>query len=144
MESKKRAFYLQEIKSYSDVPVPEIHFFDDSMKILPYAYTIMSKLDGMPIDKKYHRTKTRIYFFQAGEILSKLHSIKFNKFGWLLDNEIYPAFNTWKDFVWHDIQLKTSRLDELSEFKKLIPKIENFLNIYTYLLNVKEKTISSP
>lgn len=137
-KAKKEAFIYRKIAAL-DIPIPEIYCIDDSGKILPYAYLIMSKIKGRQIDENYRKYKNKRLFGQAGEILAKLHTIKFQKFGWIIGNKIKPAFKRWQDFVWHDIGLKFARLKNIRKVMNIKDEIEHYLSNYSYLLDVNKK-----
>ncbi|MBD3164727.1 phosphotransferase [Candidatus Woesearchaeota archaeon] len=137
-KAKKESFVYRCIKSQLDIPVPEILASDDSGEIIPKAYMLMSKIDGMAIDKNYRKYRKKPIFRKAGEILARLHSVKFHHFGWLMDNEIKPAFRKWRDFAWHDLLTKMYNISSLKEIRKMIPRIEEKIGEYSFLLDIKE------
>ncbi len=72
------------------VPAPKIYATDTSLKKFPVRYQVMEKIKGEPMkvfynDKTLDRQKTSI---QLGKILSKLHSVKMEKFGFLNTQKI--------------------------------------------------------
>ena len=138
-KAEKEAFVYRDIRAHIDIPVPIVYITDDSKKLLPYAYNIMSKMEGMQIDKSYKKYGNKRLFKQAGEVLSKLHHIRFHKYGWLYKNQINPAFNRWRDFVWYDVEQKLSKLKKVKKVMRLIGDIEDFLNKYDAFLDVTSK-----
>lgn len=137
-KAKKESFVYRCIKSHVDIPIPEILAVDDTKKILPNAYMLMSKIDGIEIDKNYRKYKNKSIFRKAGELLAKIHSIKFHHYGWIMDNEIRPAFPRWHDFVWHDFYTKMCNIKTIRSLKPLLPQIEGMLGRYSPLLNTKQ------
>ncbi len=132
-KAKKEAFIYQKIRKNSDIPIPEIYSLDDSKKILPRAYLLMSKIEGKKIDESYKKYRNRKLFEKAGEILAKLHKIKFQDYGWIIGNKVCPKFRKWEDFVRHDIayKLKNIKADKIL--------ISQYLNENSYLLKIKNK-----
>ncbi len=138
-KARKEEFVYSEIRRHTTVPVPEIFFIDDSMEKSPFAYSILSKLPGIPLDKAYHKGDDASLFEKAGEMLAQIHTIRYPQFGWIVGNEIMPAFDNWKEFCWHDIRFKRDRLSSLKPVQSLRPKIDTFLNQYSYLLEIEDK-----
>lgn len=73
------------------LPVPRIILYDKTKKIVPYGFVIMSKLDGEDLDELWNKLskKEQIQIAEKiGEMLGKIHSVKFDKFGMLLPEGI--------------------------------------------------------
>ena len=138
-KARKEAFVYNYIRENVDIPVPEIYAFDDSMKLVPGAYLLMSKIEGISIDKNYRKYRNKKIFEKAGEVLAKLHSIKFDKYGWIVDNEIKPSFSKWNKFFEYDIGLKLSALRKVKLVSGLLDDLQSFIERHDYLLKVKSK-----
>ena len=73
------------------LPVPRIIFYDKTKKLIPYEFVIMSKLEGEDLDFVWNKLSKKEQMQIAekmGEILGKIHSVKFNSFGLLLPKGI--------------------------------------------------------
>jgi fructosamine-3-kinase len=138
-KAQKEFFIYRDIKAHLDIPVPKIYCVDDSRKVMPNAFALMSKLPGMQIDIAYKKYKNKRLFEQAGEILAKLHSIKFPKYGWIVGKSIKPAFKSWREFVWHDIEIKLSHLKKVKKVMNLVGDVEHYLEQNDDLLNIKKQ-----
>lgn len=138
-KAKKESFVYKCIRSQLNIPVPEVYAIDDSMTILPNAYALMSKLEGVAIDKNYKKYGNKKLFEKAGEVLAKLHSIKFRKYGWIIDNGIKPSFSKWSDFFKYDLKVKFTKACNVKAVHKLSPGIMEFIDDNIHLLNVRNK-----
>jgi len=138
-KAKKEEFVYRQIRSHVDVPIPEIHYVDDSQTILPSAYCIISKLEGMHLDQAYQKYKNKKIIEEAGEILAKLHTIKFDKYGWIIGHAIHPSFSTWKEFVLYDIDFKLGKLSLIKKIIDLKSKINGFVEKNKHLLDIAQK-----
>lgn len=95
-------------------------------------YLLMSKIEGKELsikDKKLVK--------EAGELLAKIHSIKFPYHGWIVGKEIKPKFRDWADFIYYDINQKFRKIPK--EHKKLKNNIRDILNKNKFLLDFKAK-----
>ncbi len=137
-KAKKEEFIYNDIKAHVDIPVPEVFAVDDSKKLLPNAFMLMSKIDGIEIDKNYRKYGNKKIFRKAGEILGKLHSINFSNFGWIVGRDIRPAFDSWRDFFWYDIETKLTKLKNVPRIQKRIGDIEAFINSYAQYLDIRK------
>ncbi len=133
-KARKEEFVYLDIAAHIDVPIPDVYEVDDSLKHCKKAYMIMSKLPGDTISRVYKKTNNKKLFEQAGEILAKLHHVKLPKFGWIVGNQIHPAFHQWKDFVWHDISLKMERLCRVKHIESYKHEVEQYFNTYACYL----------
>lgn len=83
------------------VPAPEILLIEDNLK---HAICVQKKITGEPLERgkiNYWKLKTnelKKIIIQAGEILSKIHSIQVNNFGYL-DDEGWGQFNTFQEMM---------------------------------------------
>jgi aminoglycoside phosphotransferase (APT) family kinase protein len=135
-KAEKEVFVYNDIRAHVDVPIPEVYCVDDTKKNVPFAFSVISKIPGKQIDINYKKYRNKRLFREAGEILAKLHSIRFPRFGWIVGNEIRPAFDSWRNFVWHDIELKLSKISLNKQVVKLIGDVEYYLNMKGYLLDI--------
>ncbi len=133
-KAKKEAFIYRMVRQKLEIPVPEVLYSDDSKEEFPFAYSIMGKLPGKQIDRIYGRKNI---FEKAGECLGKLHTIHFGKFGWIVGNDVQPAFRKWKDFFWHDINRKIERIRE--GIPQELPKIRRYFEENSGLLEISSK-----
>lgn len=138
-KARKEVFVYNYIRSHTDIPVPEVYAYDDSKKLLPNAYALMSKIDGIALHKNYRKYGNKKIFEKAGEVLAKLHSIKFRRYGWIMDKGIKPSFGKWLNFFNYDLKIKLARACNVREVHKLSPGIINFIDDNISFLDVRSK-----
>lgn len=125
---KKEKYLYNLIRKKTDVPVPKIIKTGRN-------YLLMSKIKGKEL-----QIKDRALIKKAGELLAKIHSIKFHYYGWIISNEIKPKFKNWLDFINYDTNLKFRKIPKKyiklkNKIKNIIEKNKSLLNI----LNIKSK-----
>lgn len=122
---KKEKYLYDMIKKKAKVPVPKI-------LVAGKNYILMEKVDGKELqitDKQLIR--------KAGEILAKLHSIKFKHYGWIVEDKIKPKFSNWSSFIRYDLDQKLKKLPKAH--KSLGKTIKKILDDDNKLLDIKEK-----
>lgn len=127
---EKEAFLYNLIRKKTDVPMPLVYNVDLSKEILNKPYIILSRIEGkeLPLNKKVIK--------EAGSYLAKIHSIKFDFFGWIIDKKIYPKFNLWSDFIFYDLDYKIKRTKIPND---LINGIIRYVKKNQFLLDIKTK-----
>jgi len=139
-KAKKEEFLYNLISRKTDVPVPKVHMADISKKILPKAFILYSKIEGENLDIYYKKTKDTKVMAKAGEIIAKIHSIKFPSYGWIMGKKIEPRFSRWSDFMSYDIDEKLSKLSKIKKFPKdMIYRIIDYFIENKNLLNIKKE-----
>lgn len=127
---EKEAYLYNLIKEKTDVPVPYVYKVDASKKIIDKPYAILSKIEGKELSLNKDAVK------EAASYLAKLHSIKFDSFGWIINNQIKPKFRTWPDFILYDLNYKIKRTrmpDQLAD------KTRKYIKKNQFLLDIKTK-----
>jgi len=82
-------------------------------------YMLMTKVEGKELSRR-----DNVLVKKAGEILAKIHSIKFPYYGWIINKEVKPRFKRWADFIDYDVKLKFSKIPgKYSDLKKRVKKI---------------------
>lgn len=127
---EKEAYLYNLIKRKTDVPVPSVYNIDTSKSIISKPYALLSRIEGkeLPLSKSLVK--------EAGSYLAKLHSIKFDSFGWIINNQIKPKFKTWPDFVSYDLNYKIKRTTMPGQ---LAGKIKKYVKTNQFLLDIKTK-----
>ena len=94
--SLKKEARVHEILRSIGIPVPEVIETDDSKKIIPAEFMICSYIEGRDLeeiwDKLSEKEKEEISE-EMGEILGRIHKIKFNEYGYLKINGIREEYN---------------------------------------------------
>lgn len=83
---EKEVFLYGLIAKRIRIPTPEVVFYDDSKKILDKNILFLSKVGGARLsDESVHLSKKKVnrVYFQMGAILRKIHSIRFDRFGYI-------------------------------------------------------------
>ncbi len=124
-KAQKEEFLYKLIKKKTTVPVPTVL---DAGK----DYLVLSKILGKNLnkDKKLIR--------KAGEVLAKLHKIKFHSYGWIVGKEIKPRFSSWEKFMQYDLNHKLRKLKGFVK-RDLIKKSRVYFNRNKYLLKIRSK-----
>ncbi len=100
--SKKEKFNLRKEKRIHEmlqkkgIPVPRVIYLDDSKEKVDFEFMILSKAEGIDLGEifdKLPKKQQENIFEQIGEILGKIHSIKFENYGYLTPKGIYNEHN---------------------------------------------------
>ncbi len=86
------------IKNNTDIPIPEILYYNFESDIIPSTYFFMSKLNGQPLNKikKLSDEDKKHIHEQLGKYTAQLHAIKGEFFGYsTFEGSTYT--NTWRD-----------------------------------------------
>ena len=127
----KEAYIYDLIAKNTDVPVPVVHLVDTSQNILPKSFTLLSKVQGKELT-----INNKKLIEKAGEYLAKIHSIQFDKFGWIVGKEIKPAFKKWVDFCEYDLNHKLRNLKKY-DGKFYIKKIKKYFDENKHIIDIE-------
>jgi len=122
---KKEEYVYNLIRKKTEIPVPRV-----ILRGKNYALTEKIQGNELPLDNKALIRK-------AGELLAKLHSIKFPSYGWIIGDEIKPKFGNWFDFITYDLNQKLRKLPK--KHKLLKAKIRNIIYANKSLFDIKSK-----
>ncbi len=78
--------YVIELMRENNLPVPRIYAFDNSCEAIPEEYMILEKLPGVRLDtiwKSLTKEEKLQITEEIGKLLSRIHSIKFEEFGFI-------------------------------------------------------------
>ncbi len=139
-KAKKEEFLYSLISRKTNVPVPKIYLTDTSKKILPNAFILYSKIEGENLDVYYKRTGNKKIIEKAGELLAKIHSIKFLSYGWIMGKSVEPKFSRWLDFLSYDMDEKLNKISKIKKLPKdLLYKIIDYYNKNKELVDVDKE-----
>ncbi|MDO8481238.1 MAG: aminoglycoside phosphotransferase family protein [Nanoarchaeota archaeon] len=133
-KARKEAFLYDQLSSLN-VPIPQVLGSSDGK----VPYLLYEKIPGIHIDEVYKKTKNLALFEQAGEILAKLHTMTFDKFGWIVGGAVRPAFKKWGDFALYDIGYKLGKLRAVTQMRVLRQGILNYFDDHMGLLEVSSR-----
>lgn len=101
ISNQPKKFGLEKEKKIRDIiakktsiPVPKIIKFDFSKKVFPFKYLILEKIDGHLLEDiwgKLSKKEKEQIAYKSGEILAKLHTIKFKSFGDPITNKRFNS-----------------------------------------------------
>ena len=83
---------LQEL----GVPVPRVILHNETKNKTSHEFLILSKSEGIDLDSiwnKLNKKEQEEIAVKMGEILGKIHTIKFDKYGFLTPNGIDDTYN---------------------------------------------------
>jgi len=87
-------YWYSRIREQTDIRVPEIYVFDDSLSCLPCAYCIMERLEGEPLSSAALSPAERAKIpARIAEMLAKIHEISGERFGY----EQCAAYSSWPE-----------------------------------------------
>jgi len=139
-KAKKEEFLYKLISRKTNVPVPKIYLTDTSKKIFPKAFILYSKIEGQNLDLYYKKTRDKKIIEKAGELLAKIHSIKFPSYGWIVGKNIKPRFSKWTDFISYDINEKLNNVSKIKKIQKnMVYKIIYLFKENKDLLDIKKE-----
>ncbi|TFF84376.1 MAG: hypothetical protein EU552_00730 [Promethearchaeota archaeon] len=101
------------------IPVSKFLYYDETKEKIPYNFSIQEYISGKPISRileeenqNLSKTKFITLFYNIGEILGKLHNIKFNSFQESLYDIGKEGIENWMEIFEPQLDL------EIQEFKK--------------------------
>ncbi len=113
-----------------------------------YSFCLMEKLEGGPLERgdikfwEYTAEEQAAYIRQAGELLSRIHSIKTNGFGWII-GEGKPQYENSEDLIneWLNKVERFQKIMESQNFAKT--KIDRAIKIVSELKEVYKNVVPS-
>ncbi len=120
--------YVMEVMSKNNLPIPKIYAFDNSKKESSEEYMVLEKMSGIRLDTIWDsmtkEEKTQVTE-EIGKILSKIHSIKFEEFGYIreggeIDFDVAFRFKQMGDPLTHSRYLRGELKDYFINFSRLI------------------------
>ncbi|MBU0628651.1 MAG: aminoglycoside phosphotransferase family protein [Nanoarchaeota archaeon] len=120
---EKEEYLYGLIRNKTDVPVPEVIAKGND-------YIVLSRIIGKSIS-----VDNKLLVEKAGELLAKLHSIKFPYYGWIIKSKINPKFEKWGDFVLYDLNLKLGKMP--FKHNELKDRVKKIIASNKYLLDVE-------
>jgi aminoglycoside phosphotransferase (APT) family kinase protein len=119
-------------------PTPKTIMFNNAQTIVPFSYSIMSKIKGLTLSKAYEKMSNKESFFeQLGELKGELNSINNNLFGDLDFNlEIKSKYKDWISFIEKRFNKQINKLKINKECEdKFINELIKFWNSNKNILN---------
>lgn len=129
--------YTYRLLKENNIPCSNILICDTSNKIINRDYMIIEYINSKTLSSiELSKEAENKLYEDLGVYISKLHSIKSNKFGRIYDISIQNGFDTWYEYIineYHNIELKLNKYkvytkNELDLVKLSIHKSKNILN----------------
>ncbi len=117
------------------VPVQELLFWDETLQFLPFPYAIKRMIPGQSlfeimrtIPEKQLRSAPILKIFQhTGQMLGKLHKIRFPAFYETVDQIGSPVSLDWATLYWRQCTKELEEVKNYKEIQPILPKIEMIL-----------------
>ncbi|MDQ3822088.1 MAG: aminoglycoside phosphotransferase family protein [Actinomycetota bacterium] len=111
---EKEVFAYGLVRTRVDLPVPEILGADETKRLVPRNYVVMTKLDGVlwadllgELDEREHLRLTR----ELGSLLRKLHEIELDAFGYVT-TRVFEPHRTNLEYMRTQFEKKLARFGE--------------------------------
>lgn len=145
---------INQIMNNLGLPVPRVILHDKTKKIVPYEFIILSKLDGEDLDSLWEKItkKEQIEIMEKiGEVIGRIHNIKFKEFGSLTPKKIKVRGRFSLKKVGEGLKVKASTFDFFDDAFEFISGIASFeiinpeliKNLVNYVLENKKLTETS-
>jgi len=117
------------------VPVQDLLFWDETLEMLPFPYAIKRMVPGRSLYEIMQEVpeedlESDIFcdvFRQAGEMLGKLHAIRFPSFFETIDQIGSASALAWPDLYWRQCQKQLAEAKTHANIRPLLPKINKVL-----------------
>jgi aminoglycoside phosphotransferase (APT) family kinase protein len=106
---QKEVAVISLIQDRLSVPAPRILFSDDTKRLLPLGFTLMTKLDGAglgQLEKGLSPEQRAAAYRQIGQLLREFHRIPMEAFGYIGPAGIWTAHSTNQDYLTAQFQRK--------------------------------------
>jgi aminoglycoside phosphotransferase (APT) family kinase protein len=120
---------LEVISKQTDIPVPEIFFYNPNKDLIDNEYFFMQYIDDLPFDKvlpELSPKQVKKVNIQLGEYTREIHNIVGEKFGYILSGQTgyekwSDAFASFVDNLLQDAKDGDVKLDiDIEECRKLV------------------------
>lgn len=113
----KKEVRVHQIFQELGIPVPRVIIHDDAKKKHPFEFIILSKIPGFDLREiweKLNKNEQEFLAKQMGEILGRIHQVKFDKYGYLTSECIKDKHNFSLKQVSKGIKINPSSLNIVS------------------------------
>lgn len=114
------------IKDRLSVPAPDILFADDSKRLLPLNFILMTRLDGSrlgELEKDLTPEQIASAYAQIGRLLGEFHRIPMEAFGYIGPTGIWTTHSSNHDYLVHQFQRKLQEFAERGGSAELAQRI---------------------
>ncbi len=103
------------------LPVPDCLVLDDSRTLSPFDYMVCEKIAGENLEQSWPALSEKnkeALSFQAGQVLSLIHSVGINYFGEISGRGPFPKTKTWTEYLSFILNYHLDEAMALSLFTK--------------------------
>jgi len=114
------------IQDRLSVPAPDILLADDSKRLLPLNFILMTRLDGSglgQLEKGLTPQQLASAYAQIGRLLREFHRIPMEAFGYIGPTGIWTAHSSNHDYLTHQFQRKLAEFAERGGSPELAQRI---------------------
>ena len=118
------------IQDRLSVPAPRILFADDSKRLLPLNFILMTKLDGSglgQLEKDLTSEQLAAAYTQIGQLLREFHRIPMEAFGYIGPTGIWTAHASNHDYLTHQFQRKLREFAERGGDARLAQRVAGYV-----------------
>ncbi|MFX0140826.1 MAG: dihydrodipicolinate synthase family protein [Candidatus Hodarchaeota archaeon] len=145
----KKGDYIFNKDNPPIIPVGNLIYYDETKQLIPYLFSIQEYIHGKSLENLYSKYKGEIFSFNKskflnlfsdiGEILGKLHNIKFNSFQPDIYNLGNEAKSDWSEIINSEFE------DQIQEAKKYKfnqeKEMKDYIKEHFYLLEDETEPI---
>ncbi|MCG3218698.1 MAG: aminoglycoside phosphotransferase family protein [Candidatus Heimdallarchaeota archaeon] len=127
---KKVQEILKKVKKETDIAIPEIHFLETEESEVGLSYLVMEQFHGEVLENSWTELailEKKAILNQFGQIAGKIHSVKMDHYGEILQLSKNKHFKTWKEWIYNEINLSITSLEEdKSISREVLQKARHF------------------
>lgn len=138
----KKGDYIFNKDNPPIIPVGNLIYYDETKQLIPYLFSIQEYIHGKSLKNLYDKYKGEIFSFNKskflnlfsdiGEILGKLHNIKFNSFQPDIYSLSKEAKSNWLEIINSEFE---NQIQEAKKYKfNQEDEIRDFIKEHIYLL----------
>ncbi|MFX0025135.1 MAG: dihydrodipicolinate synthase family protein [Candidatus Hermodarchaeota archaeon] len=145
----KKGDYIFDKDNPPIIPVSNLIYYDETKQLIPYLFSIQEYIQGKSLKNLYEKYKGENFSFNKskflnlfndiGEVLGKLHNIKFNSFQSDIYNLGKEAKSSWLEIINSEFE------EQILEAKKYKfnqeEEIKDFIKEHIYLLENETEPI---
>jgi len=106
---------LKKVKKDTDIAIPEIYFLETEKSEVGLSYIVMEQFQGEVLENSWTELtilEKKAILNQFGQITGKIHSVKMDHYGEILQLSKNRHFKTWKEWIFNEINLSITSLEE--------------------------------
>ena len=123
---QKEVTVIGLVQGRLSVPAPDILLADDSKRLLPLNFILMTKLDGSrlgQLEKDLTSEQLASAYAQIGQLLREFHRVPMEAFGYIGPTGIWTAHPSNHDYLTHQFQRKLKEFTERGGSAELAQRV---------------------